>query len=204
METVKIKCPHCGVVLTIKYIPNLEQKSIPCPVCKKNSPYTSYRKIEPQSANPKDNGETLVNGDKTQLNDDETEVGKGVSKKKSGIGLLRLPGLGISYNLHPGVNIIGRKAQTSNATVQIETSDRTMSRMHICIEVCQLKSGDYVHYLSNKDNKNDTYVSGQLVYKGDRIVLNGDESIKMGNTIVRFINAKTIEEETIYGDYAGL
>ena len=42
-ELLRIKCPNCGAVLTIKKIAGLETKSIPCPVCKKASKYIDYK-----------------------------------------------------------------------------------------------------------------------------------------------------------------
>ena len=51
-ELLRIKCPNCGAVLTIKKIAGLETKSIPCPVCKKASKYIDY-KVPKQQYTPK-------------------------------------------------------------------------------------------------------------------------------------------------------
>ena len=82
------------------------------------------------------------------------------------------------YTLSLGINTIGRKAQTSNATVQIDTDDLTMSRSHSIIEVRKLKTGGYIHYFSNAQNKNATYINSGLIENGDRIILHGGEIIK--------------------------
>lgn len=34
-DIVKIKCPNCGVQLTVKYFEGIEAKTVTCPVCKK-------------------------------------------------------------------------------------------------------------------------------------------------------------------------
>lgn len=101
----------------------------------------------------------------------------------------------VIYTLSLGINTIGRKAQTSNATVQIDTDDLTMSRSHSIIEVRKLKTGGYIHYFSNAQNKNATYINSGLIENGDRIILHGGEIIKMSNTTLKFILLS--EDDTI-------
>lgn len=183
-ELLKIKCPNCGAVLTIKNMPELETKSIPCPVCKKTSRYTDYK--TPSQARPSsDTDDATSTGDVTQL--------RGI--KKQTIGKLENAESKQQYILTLGVNTIGRKAQSSNATVQIDTDDRCMSRIHSSIEVYKLKTGNYIHYFSNAQNKNATYVNSQLIVSGDRVILHGGETIKMANTTLKFVLES--EEETI-------
>lgn len=67
-------------------------------------------------------------------------------QKNQSIGKLQKIGTSHMYTLSLGINTIGRKAQTSNATVQIDTDDLTMSRSHSIIEVRKLKTGGYIHY----------------------------------------------------------
>jgi len=52
-------------------------------------------------------------------------------------------------------SIVGRKAATSRASVQIDTTDGYMSREHIQIDV---NNGSFL--LMNARNLNDTYVDG--------------------------------------------
>ena len=182
-DTLKIKCPYCSCILIVKHMPNIETKTIPCPTCKKTSRFTEYKLIPPPS----------TNDDSTQIED--------ITKLETfgkGIGRLRQPGTGKEYSLKLGLNIIGRKAQTSNATLQIDTNDRTMSRSHLSIEVCKLTTGGYIHYLSNAQNKNATYVNGQEVKNKDRIVLNGGEIIKMGDTIMKYVCSHHEDSDTTY------
>lgn len=175
-ELLRIKCPNCGAVLTIKNMPGLETKNIPCPVCKKISKYTDYKAPKPQTYSSGEDDRTST-GDATQPG----------NLKQWGIGKLQKPGTNQQYKLTLGINTIGRKAQSSNATVQIDTDDRSMSRAHSTIEICKLKAGGYIHYFSNAQNKNDTYVNSQLIEKGDRIVLHGGETIKMAKTVLKFV-----------------
>lgn len=176
-ELLRIKCPNCGAVLTIKKIIGLESKSIPCPVCKKISKYIDY-KTPKQQYTPQDEDDTTTTGDETQID----------HLKQGGIGKLQKIGTSQMYCLSLGVNTIGRKAQTSNATIQIDTDDLTMSRVHSTIEVRKSKTGGgYIHYFSNAQNKNATYINSELIENGDRIILHGGEIIKMSNTTLKFM-----------------
>ena len=169
----KIKCPICGAILKVQYMPGIETKTVMCPVCKKVSKYTSFIQVSEQNNNKEDETETDL-GRKSE----ETQVAR--------IGILIQTGMGRKYELKPGRNTIGRKASTSSATVQIETEDRYMSRDHAEIVVKQNKYGEYMHCFRNSKNKNDTFVNGQRVENGDELVLYGGEIIKMANTVVRF------------------
>lgn len=182
-ELIKIKCPNCGAVLTIKNMPGLESKTVPCPVCKKASKYTEF-KVPKQNLSSIDEDDTTSAGYATQLK----------NIKQNCIGKLQNTGTNQHYTLTLGINTVGRKAQTSNATIQIDTDDRCMSRIHSIIEVCKLKNGEYIHYFSNAQNKNATFVNSQLIENGDRIILHGGEIIKMANTSIKFV--LNLEEET--------
>lgn len=178
-NTVRIKCPNCGVILTVKYFQGIEAKAITCPVCKKTNIYTDYKKpVSPNKQTQANHGE-----DTTSLNE-KTQPGQ---SPIGGIGRIALPEIGKYYQLKTGLNIIGRKAQTSSANIQLDTDDRTMSRSHCAIEVKKLSNGGYIHYLSNSKNKNATYVNGQKLEDGDRIILQGGENIKLGNSTIKFI-----------------
>ncbi len=93
---------------------------------------------------------------------------------------------GVSYPLEEGQNIVGRKATTSTANVQIETADRYMSRQHCSITVTTLPDGKKKAVLSNYQNKNQTTIDGQSIETGDAIRLTDGNSITMGHTTITF------------------
>ena len=93
--------------------------------------------------------------------------------------------MGRCYQLKQGSNTIGRKATTSSATVQIQTTDRTMSRSHAIIEVYNQR-GQIVHLLKNGANKNPSYLNGALINQFDQLILNNGDRIKMGSTELTF------------------
>lgn len=129
-----------------------------------------------------------VGGEETQYvssgssaNGEETQI---YSAPKSDVGSL-VDNLGRTYKLRLGINTVGRKASTSSATVQIDTTDRTMSRSHAVIEV-RNAGGQVLHILKNGANKNPSYLNGTILGPGDQLILNNGNRIKLGNTELTF------------------
>ncbi len=198
METKRIKCPSCGVLLDVRNSQNEAVKMIVCPQCKAqlkvNFPpkqqyastpltgetqYVSPNAGETQYVN-RDNGETRYVGWHSSGNPDETVLaGKQVEATP---GFLSYGGQ--NYPLEFGKNVIGRKASTSQATIQIATDDRYMSRQHLNIHVIKVSAEKVRAVVSNDHNKNATYVNGQLLGEGDQLIITDGTTIKMGNTTV--------------------
>ena len=78
--------------------------------------------------------------------------------------------------------------------IRVSANFRKLAQV-ICIEVRKLKTGGYIHYFSNAQNKNATYINSGLIENGDRIILHGGEIIKMSNTTLKFILLS--EDDTI-------
>ena len=198
MQTKRIKCPNCQVVLDVKNSKNEDVKQITCPKCNavlqvkfhKQAPLeaeTYYAPPKPKTQAPDygatqlaggNNGATILGGamaGATQLE----------SSPKIG-GNARLEFEDVPYFLEEGQNIVGRKGTTSRATVQIATDDRYMSRQHCSITVTTLPDGTKKAVLSNYQNKNLTTIDGQEIETGDAIRLVNGNRIKMGHTTVVF------------------
>jgi len=168
-ETKKetIQCPSCGLVMAINFSPAVLQKTLVCPNChtsRKVAEYLLYR--EPTTKN----------------NEGSTQVVRNVLPKQAQLTDLST---GRSYSLQRGKNTLGRKAATSDATVQIETTDSFMSRNHIGIDVENQNGGIYC-VLYNTRNRNKTLVNGNRVEEGDRIELQNGTIITLGNTQLKF------------------
>lgn len=188
MQTKRIKCPSCGVVLDVQNSKNELVKQITCPKCKavlqvKFPPQQEPLEAKTYYAPPKklvaDNGATQLAGisyGATQLVTDTPKISTSA----------KLLYDGISYPLEEGQNIIGRKGNTSKATIQIATDDRYMSRQHCSINVTTLPDGTKKAVLSNYQNKNLTSIDGQPIETGDAIRLTEGNSITMGHTTVTF------------------
>ena len=202
MQTKRIKCPSCGVVLDVNNSQNETVKQITCPSCKtalkvKFPPQQDRPQQEPMEAKtfyapPKqpttDNGATQLAG-----GGGETLLGGGLSgatqlytPTQKASATVKLSFGGKDYPLKEGQNIVGRKGSTSKATVQIETADRYMSRQHCSISVSTLPDGTKKAVLSNFQNKNSTTIDGQLIGTGDEIRLTDGNSITMGHTTITF------------------
>ena len=156
---ITIKCPECGAVLKVGYQPDIETKNVTCPVCKHSHRFSEYRIYQPKK------------------HDDVTE--RATSKDETPGRLIDVSN-GKVYQLLAGVNTIGRKAPSSSATVQIDTTDRYMSRLHVEIYF------DKFHFFRILAEKNETTVNGQVMTMGDSIILRGGEVLKLANTVLRF------------------
>lgn len=188
MQIKRIICPKCKAVLDVKNSKNETEKQITCPGCKTPLKVSFPPEQEPMEAKtyyapPKqpvaDNGATQLAGfsyGATQLVTDTPKISTSA----------KLLYDGISYPLEEGQNIIGRKGNTSKATIQIATDDRYMSRQHGSITVTTLPDGTKKVVLSNYQNKNLTSIDGQPIETGDAIRLTDGNCITMGHTTITF------------------
>ncbi len=191
IQTKRIECPKCHAVLDVKNTKNEAVKQISCPSC--HTPLLVKFEIQNDSSQEPLTAHTFLETPKTRTDDGETQLAIGTSgatqlskpTPKSAVNARLVYG-GATYPLMEGQNIVGRKGQTSKATVQIETADRYMSRQHCSIIVTNLPDGTKKAVLSNYQNKNLTSVDGQEIEIGDAIRLSDGNAITMGHTTVTF------------------
>ena len=184
MQTKRVKCPHCGVVLDVKNSKNETLKQITCPQCQSllqvkfnpdEEPLTAQTFYVPKPT--RDDGATQLVSKST-----ETQLSSPKTEKKHAELLYQ----GESYPLCEGMNIVGRFGKTSKATVQIKADDMYMSRQHATIEITTLSDGMIKAVLSNYQNKNQTAIDGHVIESDDKIRLADGNSITMGKTTVTF------------------
>lgn len=194
MEAKRIKCPNCSTILDVRNSKNESVKLITCPKCKATLS-VKFKKQEPLEASTYlapsgGGGETqyggFSNGGETQLGGNIQDSGATQLVLNSNISTKNayLEVDGKKYLLSIGTNIVGRKASTSQATLQIETSDRYMSRQHAKIVVSKMPDGKLKAVISNDHNKNITIIDGQDLLQGDAIVLTDGDRFVMGKTTV--------------------
>ena len=176
MQTKRIQCPQCGVVLDVRNSKNEPVKQITCPSCNADLQVKFERHKEPIEAH------TYYAPKISRENDGATELATPLTNPKAACVIYE----GATYHLEIGENIVGRKCSTSIASVQIATDDRYMSRQHCRINVSFLPDGSLKAVLSDYQNKNLTTVDGQAVGKGDEIRLSDGNKITMGHTTVNF------------------
>lgn len=194
METKNIKCPSCGVVLSVRNSKNEAVKLITCPQCKAKLS-VKFRPQEPLEADTflgngqqQGGGETLYG---PSANQGETQLGGGMDNGETHLrtqaGTAKAACLEVDgniYRLREGVNTVGRKAASSQASVQIATADHYMSRQHARIVVTRQPDGRLKAVISNDRNKNISTIDGQDLLQGDAIVLCDGDRIVMGKTTV--------------------
>lgn len=182
-DIVKIKCPVCGSIFSVPNLPDLDKKTVTCPVCKKKSKIAECERIMEQ----KDSEATQYAYGKKKSSEDTTTLDY---DKVLPIGRLVNMQTGESHQLSLGKNTIGRKVSVPLPSVTIPIEERqthnTMSREHAVIEVTRLANGSHRHFLYHWKGKNGTYVDEKKVENADRIILNDGEVIRMGQVKVRF------------------
>ena len=168
MNVIKIKCPNCGGILSVRAKILNPEMNITCKICNIPSPLKSYTQIkeQPQSSN----------------NDDETQLG--VRAENFVIGQLKIQGSDLSpFLLKMGRNVIGREAKSSTADIQIaqqSTGRSRMSREHLIIDVDKVVGKGFVHHLSlYKEGVNETFLNTEKLEALDRIILKDGDVITL-------------------------
>lgn len=166
---ISVKCPHCHVGLKVDEgkIP-LGITSFKCPKCKQSIPVSLLS--ENQHA---------ADGDTVLLQSVKKTTGRLTVLANADTPEQTFP-------LHEGIAVAGRQSNASNATIRIITADRSMSREHIRIEVKKTADGGFKHYLSDNNSKNHTLYNSSYLEEGEVVVLNDNDEIVIGHTVIRF------------------
>ena len=190
-DILKIRCPYCGAVLSVKNQPGIETKNVTCPICKQKSPFTAFKAVN-MNADPgtdlpnKGHGGNATGSDATQLDPNGAQH---TSSKAQGlmIGSLIVVATGQTFNLRPGRNVVGRKAQASSADFQIDTAGgKRMSREHLIVDVARV-GNDFMHTAKlYKERVNDTFINDSRLCYGDTIVLQRGDIIHLPDADVKF------------------
>lgn len=165
---ISIKCPHCNVGLKVdeRKLPS-GINSFKCPQCKKGIPIS------------------LLYQDDS--NDSDTLIVQAPKKNYGKLTVLPNPDTPEQViPLYEGSVLIGRQSKTPSQTIGIVTKDKSMSREHIRIEVKKDAKGGYKHYLSDNNSKNHTLYNSNYLENGEVVVLNDNDEIILGHTILRF------------------
>ncbi len=195
-EIIQIKCPFDGAVLSVKYQPGMESRTVTCPVCKHKYPFVQYTRVTPASGGgdqktqyPKDSGATQYANESGATQYANIPGEAVLPKENYTLGKVNIVGTGISFQLQPGRNVIGRKSVKSSADFQIDTGDkRAMSREHIVIEIKKEPLKGFVHYLSlYKEKVNKTFLEQEQIVFGDSFVLSHGNIIKLPDATLKFI-----------------
>lgn len=165
------------------------QKVITCPMCKTQLLVKFSGAAAPQQ--PLE-AHTVSAGSGFGGGDTHLSKGRQATMGDAGGGFANAPKTayllsgGAEYRLYAGENTVGRRAQTSQASVQIATDDHYMSRHHAIIRLVITGSGAIRATISNYKNQNPTTVNGSHLADGDEIILSPGNVIVMGNTMLTY------------------
>lgn len=197
---LKIRCPHCGAVLAVKNIPNIETKSVTCPICKQKSPFVNYKVLPQAPQQQADPGTDLPQsqqsqvtgtGERTQYRQaadhDKTQF-TAANAPKLAVGRLVISSTGQHFQLHAGTNIVGRKASASSADIPIPTGEeKHMSREHLVVTVTRKPGQGFMHVAKlYKPHVNKTSVNGVQMMYGDEVILNNGDTLQLPDVTLRF------------------
>ena len=168
---IPVKCPHCKVGLKV------DEQKIPrgidtfkCPKCKHDIPLSF---IDNKRDNLKGESSTVV-FQQSKVEDGRLTVFPNENTKEQ------------IFHLREGHYIMGRKTVASNADIRIETADKMMSRNHARIEVKKDAKRGLIHCLTDNQSKNRTMYNGTFLDEGEEVVLQDNDEIRIGNTLLRF------------------
>lgn len=193
-EIIKIKCPFCGAVLSVKNIPDIENKNVTCPICKHKYAFNQFKTV-PNNSKAEEPGTKYPDGASHDNYEEEHTSYQKIGADNDGssllnftLGRLVVEENGAEFQLKFGRNVIGRKGQRSEADFQIDTAEkRQMSREHIVIEVKRVPNKGFVHFVSLfKERVNDTFIGNEPLLYGDCIVLNNGDTIRLPNATLKF------------------
>ena len=186
-DIIKIKCPYCGSVLSVKNQAGIETKNVTCPICKQKSPFKDFKNVVDKNNDEKTQypGDDEKTSYRTSSDEGGTDIGSGLNFT---LGKLRVIPSGPSFQLKPGKNIIGRRATQSTADFQIPMEgSKRLSREHLVIEIKKVQGKGFVHYASLcKQKTNKTLIGSEQLEYGDCIVLNHGDVIKLPDVNVKF------------------
>ena len=162
-------CPYCKAVLEFD---RAIIKMVKCPKCSYEGNVEIFTKFEQGTYIPeKQTGKTFKPGKLEYIKSDAQWL-----QIERTVNLLR------------GINTIGRISPNSECNIQIPVTDFYMSKENSTIDVIMKVDGVFEHRLSDKGSKNGTFHNGERLEKGDVIKLVNGDVIKMGHTLLKFIN----------------
>ena len=174
MQEVKIKCPECNTLLSVKNTNGEPEATVTCPKCQSmlRVKFGKQKQSEPETPPRRPMGDG-----------GETVIGEPTLRRSR----FYLKVAGQTYQLVDGINTIGRQASSSSASIQIATNDHKMSRHHAEIEVLRYPGGITRVKVKNWQNKNSTWVNGVELNDDETLILKNGCRLKLGDTEMFFV-----------------
>lgn len=172
MGVLSVVCPNCRSRLSIQELPDIQDKILPCPICKYRAKVSVY-----QIGQAGKGGLGAV--------DEPTQLPISMKQQiKYDVGQMRVIQTGQICELREGGQVLGRLAQSGTADLQIGSDnyrDEYMSRRHVQIDVVRTAQG-IEHHLIEIGSKNIIQLNGKDIHRGDVIILNFGDKLTLGKT----------------------
>lgn len=179
---ISIICPNCRAKLSFNEMPNWQEKLVECPHCHFKAKANVY-----QSGALGQGGQGA--------DESATELPSSFHMPRNGtIGVIKLVSTGHAYQLKEGTNVLGRNAASCTADIKIDTTDMTMSRRHLHIDVVKTEWG-FEHRLVEIGAKNNIVLNGNPIHRGDILKLEFGDKMTLGQTDVIFDRPQPTDEE---------
>lgn len=169
-------CPSCRHQLSFEEFPDYRSKIFECKHCHFRAQFNLF-----QSGRSSQGGHGADN-EATQLPSN--------MQMSFDAGQIRVVSTGQVFALNKGSNVIGRKASSSTATIQIE-GDAHMSRQNVEIQVVHGASG-YEHHLVEINSTNMVQLNGKDIQRNDILKITFGDRITLGQTTIVLEN---VDEE---------
>lgn len=177
-NTIQIKCPSCHQPIGVRNQPGVDSLKVKCPFCSFVFTVKFNRRPVRLDGGPAVNQSSVQ---QTAAND-ETEFGNVLANTGSPVLLLN----GVKHALKLGRNTVGRKSTESSATLQLPVTDRYMSRVNAVIEVNKVAQGKWYVTIGSCNERNLVKVNEHEVQMGDKMVLQSNYVIRLGHTNLVF------------------
>jgi DNA-directed RNA polymerase subunit M/transcription elongation factor TFIIS len=204
-DSQKVKCPKCGHDDSILNFPPPQNRQVQCPKCKAIlSVYTTAKgmlkcpgckhETDVQNYPAPDTSKSHDVFSSGEIGTDlyvKTGTPAGANGQLLKPGVLMLikgeyvcsPGI---IRLQRGANTIGRNASSPKASILLDSKDPFMSRLHTAVDLVMKSDGTFVHNLSDAGSANGTWHNDEQLEKGDRIILQPGDIIRIGHTMFEF------------------
>lgn len=163
----KIRCPKCDQFIAFDETNYTAGQSLVfvCEHCGKQFSIRIIKKKKEEESDPENK----------EIKEDNVETDYG-----SITVLENVFGIRQEFKLVEGDNIFGRRCVGTVINNSIDTTDRSIDRIHCIINVCRNKKGDMIYTLRDAPSVTGTFVRNTILNDKDRIRMEDGEIITIG------------------------
>ena len=171
MGKIFIVCPECQQQLSFNEVPGYQNMVVQCPKCHFKAKAGVY-----QSAG-------LARGGHGS-DEAPTQLVTAPPSSSGDMGQIRVINTNEVKWLKEGSNVIGRRANSGTADIQI-SDDKYMSRRHVQINVVR-KGNGFEHHLVEIGSTNSVKLNGKEINRNDILKLKFGDILTLGQTEISF------------------